>query len=182
MQRDDEFALLDAALDSARSGAGATMLIEGPAGIGKTSLLASVRERGAIAGMTVLHGGGSPLEREYAMGVVRQCLEPAVRVHADRDDLFGGAARLAQSAVLDVPADLDAPPVGVLHGLYWLTSNLADRAPLLLAVDDAHWADEPSLRFLAYLARRVESMAVALVICTRADHDSTAAELSLIHI
>ena len=155
MERDDEFALLDAALDSACSGVGATVLIEGPAGIGKTSLLASVRERGAIAGMTVLHGSGSPLEREYAMGVVRQCLEPAVRVHADRDDFFGGAARLAQSAVLDVPADLDAPPVGVLHGLYWLTSNLADRAPLLLAVDDAHWADEPSLRFLAYLARRV---------------------------
>lgn len=182
MERDDEFALLDAALDSARSGAGATVLIEGPAGIGKTSLLASVRERGAIAEMTVVHGGGSPLEREYAMGVVRQCLEPAVRDHADRDDLFGGAARLAQSAVLDIPADLDAPPVGVLHGLYWLTSNLADRAPLLLAVDDAHWADEPSLRFLAYLARRVESMAVALVICARADHDSTAAENALAQI
>ncbi|MDQ3677781.1 MAG: AAA family ATPase [Actinomycetota bacterium] len=180
MERDDEFALLDAALDSARSGAGATVLIEGPAGIGKTSLLASVRERSAIAGMAVLHGSGSPLEREYAMGVVRQCLEPAVRDNANSDGLFGGAARLAQSAILDIPADLGAAPAGVLHGLYWLTANLADRAPLLLAVDDAHWADEPSLRFLAYLARRVQSIAVALVICTRVDEDGAGGALAQI--
>lgn len=175
MERDDELARLDAVLDSARAGAGATALIEGPAGIGKTSLLTSIRERAAMAGMAVLHGRGSALEREYAMGLVRQCLEQAVRDEADRDHLFAGAARLAQSAVLDVPADPGAAPAGVLHGLYWLTANLAERGPLLLAVDDAHWADEPSLRFFAYLARRVDSVAVALVICTRADEDRAAA-------
>jgi len=41
-----------------------------------------------------------------------------------------------------------------VHGLYWLTAGIAQRAPLLLAVDDLHWADQPSLRFASHLARR----------------------------
>ena len=41
-----------------------------------------------------------------------------------------------------------------LHGLHWLVANLAERAPLLIALDDVHWADEPSLRFLDHLTRR----------------------------
>ena len=55
----------------------------------------------------------------------------------------------------------------VLHGLYWLAANLADRRPLLIAVDDAHWADEPSLRWLAYLAPRLEGLAVVLLVALR---------------
>ena len=50
-----------------------------------------------------------------------------------------------------------------LHGLYWLTVNLADAGPLVLTVDDAHWADPPSLRFLGYLSRRLDGMPVLLV-------------------
>ena len=175
MERDDELARIDAVLAAARSGAGATVVIEGPAGIGKTSLLASARERAARSAMTVLHARGTPLERDYPMGVVRQCLEPAVRHDPDPDRLLNGAARLAQSVVLDIPAGAAAAPVGVLHGLYWLTANLAEPAPVLLAVDDAHWADEPSLAFLAYLARRVESIPLALVICTRVEELGAAA-------
>ena len=172
MERDDELALLDAVLEAARSGAGATVVIEGPAGIGKTSLLASARVRAALRGMTVLHARATPLEREYPMGVVRQSLEPAVRRHPDPNRLLAGAARLAESVVLEIPEGLEPAPVGVLHGLYWLTANLAESAPVMVAVDDAHWADEPSLQFLAYLARRVESLPVALVICTRVEVQS----------
>ncbi len=36
----------------------------------------------------------------------------------------------------------------MLHGLYWLAANFASRTPTLLVVDDLHWADEPSLRWL----------------------------------
>ena len=56
-----------------------------------------------------------------------------------------------------------------LHGLYWMTVNLAERRPLLLAVDDAHWADEPSLRFLGYLLRRMEALPILLVVAARPD-------------
>ena len=54
-----------------------------------------------------------------------------------------------------------------LHGLYWLTVNLAGGRPLLLAIDDLHWADRPSLRFLAYLARRLEGLPVLVAASLR---------------
>ena len=97
-------------------GVGAAVVIEGPAGIGKTSLLARARKGAAESGMSVLHGRGTQLERQYAMGLVRQSLEPTVRGHPYHEELFAGAARLARAVVLDIPDDLDAAPVGVLHG------------------------------------------------------------------
>jgi hypothetical protein len=51
--------------------------------------------------------------------------------------------------------------------LYWLVANLAARRPLLIAVDDAHWADPPSLRWLAYLAARIDDLPVALLLAVR---------------
>jgi len=175
VERDEELARLDAVLAAARSGIGAVLLIEGAPGIGKTSLLAGARQRAAGSGMHVLRAGGTQLERDYAMGLVRQALEPLARGEGDREDLFAGAARLARGVVLDLDDGPEAPPGGVLHGLYWLVANLAERVPVLLAIDDAHCADEPSLRFLAYLARRVESLAVALVIATRVRQGADAA-------
>ncbi|HEV2058223.1 MAG TPA: ATP-binding protein [Solirubrobacteraceae bacterium] len=173
--RSEELARLDAALEAARSGAGVTVAVHGQAGIGKSSLVAAARERAAAAGMRILSSRGSPLEQDYAMGIVRQCFERVLRTHPERKDLLSGAARLAETAVLELTDDVvDVPPVGVLHGLYWLTANLAGRAPVLLVVDDAHWADEPSLRFLAYLARRVESLPVTLLIGSRNDEDTGA--------
>ena len=69
-----------------------------------------------------------------------------------------------------LPADPEAaaePSFSALHGLYWLAVNLADAQPLLVAVDDAHWADVDSLRWLMYLARRLEGVPLALVLTTR---------------
>ena len=60
-----------------------------------------------------------------------------------------------------------------MHGLYWLTANLADRRPLLIAVDDVHWADEASLRWLAYLAPRLEGLAVAVLLALRPDEPAS---------
>jgi predicted ATPase len=54
-----------------------------------------------------------------------------------------------------------------LHGLFWLTANLGELAPALLAVDDLHWCDSPSLRFLDYLARRLEGLPVVVAACVR---------------
>jgi len=123
--------------------------------------------------MRVLDARGTELEREYPLGVTRQCLGPAIRRQRDRARLLRGAALLAGPILLDVPEAVEASPVGILHGLHWLVANLADEAPVLLVVDDAHWADEPSLRFLAYLARRAQSLPVALLIGARADQDAS---------
>ena len=55
----------------------------------------------------------------------------------------------------------------MMHGLYWLTANLADEQPTLLAIDDMHWADTPSLRWLCYLARRLEGLPLLVAVTTR---------------
>ena len=95
VEREVEVATLDALLESARSGAGAVVLVEGPPGIGKTSLLRAARTRAADEGMRVLHGRGTELERAFPLGVARQCLEPVVRDPVERERVLSGAARLA---------------------------------------------------------------------------------------
>jgi predicted ATPase len=68
---------------------------------------------------------------------------------------------------MDAPGEPSVASFSVLHGLYWLAANLAERQPLLIAIDDAHWADEPSLRFVAHVLARIESLPAALIIATR---------------
>lgn len=68
---------------------------------------------------------------------------------------------------------------GILHGLYWLTADLAQRRPLLITVDDLHWADQPSQRFVAHLARRLDGMPVLLLATIREPRSGTAQEKAL---
>ena len=58
----------------------------------------------------------------------------------------------------------------MLHGLYWLTSALAEDEPLVLAIDDAHWLDQPSLRFLSFMQPRVSELPVLIALTTRPLH------------
>ena len=74
------------------------------------------------------------------------------------------------------PADTS---FSILNGLYWLASNLAAERPLLLAIDDAHWADEPSLRWLTYLARRLDGLRVVLLVAFRSQEPALANPLLL---
>ncbi|MFE5819935.1 ATP-binding protein [Streptomyces sp. NPDC056479] len=170
MERERELRRIDELLASARAGEGATLLIEGTAGIGKTALLAAAGERAAGQGVTSLTARGGELERDLAFAVVRQLFEARLRNEPAevRNELLSGAAELAAPVFGMAPASADAGVVGaVVHGLYWLCSNLADRGPLLLAIDDAHWCDDASLRFVSHLARRVTELPVLLVLATR---------------
>ncbi len=173
LERDDEAARIAAALEAARVGAGVLVLIEGPGGIGKTALLTAARRRAREVGMATLTARGSELELELALGVVRQLLEPVVAGAGQgaRRELFSGAAALA-APIFAPQADLGRTEMSetrfaVLHGLYWLCANLAQAQPLLLAVDDAQWADVDSLRFLAYLANRLDGLPLAVVMTAR---------------
>ena len=110
--------------------------------------------------MQVLGARGSELERRFSYRVVRQLFEPLVVGLPDeeRAELLADAAALATGLrsrlqLTDEPAAADAS-LATLHGLYWLTTNVAARRPLLLAVDDLHWCDLPSLRFMAYVLPR----------------------------
>lgn len=126
-------------------------------------MLAELRERAAAAGVRVLSAHGSELERDFAFGVVRQLFEPILSDAATRDRLLVDAAASARP-VFGTPETGGADATfAVLHGLYWLTVNVAGDGPVLLIVDDLHWCDRASLRLLAYLGRRLSGVEALLV-------------------
>jgi DNA-binding CsgD family transcriptional regulator len=168
-ERERELRAFREGLDSARSGEGTLILVEGPAGVGKTGLMREARSAAERAGVKPLEGRGSELEQPFAFGVVRQLLEPVINeVPAGADPFAGGAAPAIRLFEPD-----EAPPAATdggfeaLHSLYWLVVNLADRTPLAVLVDDCQWADLESLRFLAYLAQRIEGLPVAMALAGR---------------
>ena len=165
LEREPQVELVDAVLRAAAGGVGGAVVVEGAPGLGKTALLDVAAGDAAALGLRVLRTQGLELEVEHPFGAVRQLLGPVLR---DGDDLFDGAARLARPIVAG--AGEPEPAVdsfAALHGLYWLLANLAGCAPLALIVDDAHWLDEPSLRFLAFLLPRLDELPVGLVVASR---------------
>jgi DNA-binding CsgD family transcriptional regulator len=187
--REHELTQIDQLLTRARAGSGAVALIEGPPGIGKTTLIAEAVSRAAQLEFTVLRASGGLLEREYAFGVVRDLFAPVVEARQTSADGLDGAARLAAEplGLADGSGERRAawgdPAAAAMYGLYWLTAKLADDGPLLMTVDDAHWADAMSLCFVLYLSRRLEGLPVLVLLAARADveHSDTSdllAELS----
>jgi DNA-binding SARP family transcriptional activator len=180
LERERELQSLDALIIAACLGSGQLVRVEAAAGLGKTGLLAAARALARRAGMRVLAARGSELEREFPYGVVRQLFELVLASadSAERDDLLAGAAR--QVAVLfdqvdsaGHSADISFP---LLHGLFLLTANLAE-SPLMLVIDDLHWSDGPSLRFLAYLMPRLEGLPLLVVVALRPEEPAVDRDL-----
>jgi DNA-binding CsgD family transcriptional regulator len=164
------------------------LVFQGPPGIGKTSVVLAARKLAEARGLECLTARAGELEVEFPFGVVVQLFERRI-AQADpdeRDELLAGAAELARP-VLDPNGNGDPLNIelaaGVasyprLHGLYWLTANLAGRRPLVILVDDAHWADAPSLRWIGYLIARIDDLPALLVLAAReADPDVPSAAL-----
>jgi DNA-binding CsgD family transcriptional regulator len=158
LERDQELGSIADLLDRLAEGRPRTVLIEGPAGIGKTRLLGELKGGASERGLRVLNARGSELEREFPFGVVRQLFEPALSATGHPQDLFTGAAAGAASVFAPPGSEAMAGDASfpALHGLFWLTLNLAADRPLILAIDDLQWCDRPSLRLLAYLVHRLE--------------------------
>ncbi|MGN6245467.1 MAG: BTAD domain-containing putative transcriptional regulator, partial [Motilibacteraceae bacterium] len=185
VDRDRELVALRRSLADLAAGTGGVALIEGPAGIGQTRLLAEVRAE-AAGDVVVLTARGSQLEREFAFGAVRQLFEPLLVAPERRAALLAGAAGAAAGVfdVSDAASDKRADgSFSVLHGLYWLIVNLATERPVLLAVDDLQWCDAGSLRALAYLVRRREGRPVLLAapLRTGEPHEDAALLAELAH-
>jgi predicted ATPase len=176
LERDAQLVEVRAAIDAVAQGSGSVVIVSGPAGVGKTSLLRVAAEHARAAGFEVLSARGDELERDLAHGVTRQLLDRAVSKLDDgqRAALLGGAAALA-APVLGLPAT-HAPPsadpeFAARHGLTWLVAGLAERRPVVLVLDDVQWADAPALRWLAYLAQRLDELAVAVLLARRSGED-----------
>src|SRR3954471_7963756 len=133
LDRERELGAVTDALDAALRGAGTLLVLEGGAGMGKSRLLARALDLAGARGMLCLSARGGGLERKLPFGVVRQLFEPllARADAAERERLLEGAAALAAAAV-DPHADPTRAPAtfATLHGLYWLTANLAAQQPL----------------------------------------------------
>lgn len=172
LERETELRELAAVFEDVLAGRGRTIVLEGAAGAGKSALTAAASERAKGAGLRVLCARGSELERQYAFGAVRQLFEPILETVTpeERRRLLAGAARSAAWVLSPDPSassERAAAGFAVLNGIYWLTTNLAEEQPVLLVVDDAHWADLSSLRALNFLAGRVADAPIVLLATLR---------------
>jgi DNA-binding CsgD family transcriptional regulator len=182
LERESELEILTAATDATLAGEGRGIYLEGPAGIGKSELIAAAVGLAEHRGLRVLGARGHELERDFAFGVARQLFEPVVAGASapERRRLLSGAAELARPALglaARAPVDAGSSSLAIQHGLYWLLANLSDQAPLAIAVDDAHWADDASLRSLLYLTHRLEGVPVLVILAARAGEPAAPAEL-----
>jgi DNA-binding CsgD family transcriptional regulator len=179
LEREDELRELQKALYQAQRERGQFVLIEGAAGLGKTSLLRATLQSAAQLHFTCLRARASELEHDFPYGCVRQLLEQVIArlPPAERERLFEGAAALAAPLFapgVSLQAAAADSAYSMLHGLYWLLNNLTSNGPVALWVDDLHWADPESLRFLAYLAPRLDGLPLAVFASARARENVTA--------
>jgi DNA-binding CsgD family transcriptional regulator len=174
LERDLELDVLAGAIRRAAGGAGGTVLVEGPAGVGKTRLLQAAAERAVDSSLMVLRARGGELERSFPFGIARQLFAAAVGAlnAGRRDSVLSGTAGVAVELVdprapARIVFDSDEALYARVHGLYWLCAGLAAERPLVLVVDDAQWADLPSLQWLLFMARRPGDLPVTLVVSAR---------------
>lgn len=183
LEREFELGVIDTQLTDACAGNGSLVVVEGPAGIGKTTLLRAAMEMGRDKGMRVVYGRGGVLEQEIDFGVVRQMLEKTLH-SADEDrrrELLSGPAGPAASVLGFGDLPIDTGPgrdtvENTLHGLYWLMANLAEDGPIVAVFDDSQWGDGASLVASAYLSRRVEGHPIALLAGVRSDDPGSKAD------
>ena len=184
LERERELRAADALLADAAHDRGRLLCIEAPPGMGKSALVEHIAGRARDAGCVVLSAAGRELERGLGWGVARSLFESAVaRCSAqERDELLSGSAAAAGALFgREIDTEGRSPDdlrFAILHGLYWLAVRLAEAAPLVLIVDDAHWADEPSLRLLSYLQSRIREQPVAVLVAARVDEPGEAGLLA----
>jgi AAA ATPase domain len=179
LDRDVELGELGRRLAQARAGSGCVIVVAGPAGIGKSTLLAAAGRTARTDGAIVLRARCSPLEQYAAWGMARQLFEP-LRTRPGWDELTVGAAGLAERVLApdaEEPAHAGDAMHAAVRGLVWLASNLGERGPAVFAVDDVHWADAPSLRWLALLAQSLSELPIGVLCAVRSGEPAAAPEL-----
>ena len=162
-------------LAAARDGHGRVCVIDGPSGVGKSRLLDACADSAAALGMSVLRARCSELTRDYPFGAARTLFEgPLMRCGEQAVAQFmGGPAALSEPVFGRGAAANETPH----YGHYWLTLNMAEQRPIAMLIDDVPWADDLSLRFLAYLAEKLDNAHVALVVVVRTGDPGAESEL-----
>ncbi len=163
LERGPEMAAVAELLASVRRGVGGVLVIEGPAGIGKTAL---VDHAAASAGdLRVLRATGG--ERDLAFGFVRELLAPLQRAAAeDLERSLRGPAAPAGAVFRDAISGA-ADVAAVAFGLHWFLVAVAEDGPVAVLADDVDGADPSSRRWMEYFVRRAEGLPIAVLVSGR---------------
>ncbi|MFE2428514.1 AAA family ATPase [Streptomyces sp. NPDC059373] len=160
-ERDDEIRLLEQLYEGCAGGKGAGVLTNGPVGCGKTALLQAFGERVIEQGGLFFSVTASVSEQLHPFGVIDQLL------NAMRAAGMAAAPCAAEEGGITAPGNgpqaIRRAPVGLLQRICRTICRFSERRPLVIGIDDVHFADEPSLQCLRYLIRRVEPSAVMVV-------------------
>lgn len=166
MEREREAERVRDALSDVAAGRGRALLVEGNPGSGRSAVLGGIRESARGAGLLVLTARGSTEESAVPYGICLQLFEALLEEDPPGDRTAERVRGLLEPAGRPAQAEADA----LVRELHRLTLRLAARSPLALVVDDMQWADEPSLRFLTYLANRLDDRSVLLAVAMTAPH------------
>ena len=174
--RRQELAAIDATLDGLRGGRARWLVISGEPGIGKTRLLGQLAERAGERRFPVFVGRGAELELELPFGIWVDALDDHVSTLGERKlealigERVGELARVLPSAA---PAGAGAGGLQderfhAYRAVRALLQRLAMGHPVVLVLDDVHWADDASLELIAHLLRRPPPAAVLIALAFRA--------------
>jgi DNA-binding CsgD family transcriptional regulator len=181
LERDSPLQAINAVLDALDGGSGEALLLEGHAGMGKTRLHEAALDEARRGGIRVLRAAGAELEQNVALGVAGQLVRALLHELPDdaRRAFLAEAPERVRSLAGHRVHESDPDEVGdlmVSHGLFTAMAGAAEAQPTLLAVDDLHWADVPSLEFVLYVLHRLDELPVALVMTRRPDPAGDASE------
>jgi hypothetical protein len=161
--RKDEQARLEALLDAAREGRSGTLLLHGPAGIGKTELLRyAIDEAGDFA---LLRARGMESESDIPFAGLAELVMPLLAHLDEIPAVQAEALRAALALGPPAPADRFTVPAALLS----LLARGADERPILAVIDDAQWLDDPSLDAFLFAGRRLHQEGVAMIAAVRDD-------------
>ena len=174
--RSNELSQLTSAFDEAAAGRARLVMVGGEPGIGKTRLVEELAVYASVRGATVLWG--HCYEGELGMPYLPfiEAFRTYVRQRSDdqlRAELSTGAPEVATlvselrqrfgDLLQPVPLDGDAERLRLFEAVCAFVRNAAADAPLVLLLDDLHWADKPSLLMLQYMARNLRHDRVLIV-------------------
>src|SRR5215216_3272201 len=159
--RRSECDVLDRVIEAVRAGESRALVVRGEPGVGKTALLEYLVEQ--ASGCRVLRAAGVQSEMELAFAGLHRLCAPIL----DRVERLPVPQREALRTAFGVSPESAPERFLVCLAVLGLLSEAAEEPPLICLVDDEQWLDRASAQTLAFVARRLEAEAVAVVFASR---------------